>query len=283
MSMLRSYRSQLQRERDNAAKDQRKIADLSSQITRKRGEMSRTKVQSRQRSLSRDLDRLDNQRTKAQQSLASRQRKIASLEEKVAREEAREQTRAAAVDRKEARAQEQRERQVQRRLDENAAVLGDLESRVSGLEVAFLDDVRAAVAADPVRRAHDVFLSHAGPDSDVAQQLYDELIARGLDVWFDGAELKLGESLMRQIDRGIAQSRCGVILITETYLRGREWTEREAGALVTGRRRVIPILDGISYEDLAQYSPILSSLVGLSTERQGFDEIAEDIANALTG
>jgi hypothetical protein len=51
---------------------------------------------------------------------------------------------------------------------------------------------------------------------------------------------------MRQIDRGIAKSECGVILITEACLKGRAWTERVLGALVSSGRRVIPILDSVS-------------------------------------
>jgi hypothetical protein len=174
-------------------------------------------------------------------------------------------------------------RRVEGLLSATSSAVEDLASRVTGIEDALLDRVRHDVAADPVGREHDVFLSHASADNEVATQLYDELAARGLDTWFDGAELRIGESLMRQIDRGIARSRCGVLLITEAFLRGRFWTEREMTALVGGRRRVIPVRHGVAVEDLAAYSPILSDFVGLDMDLHGLDEIADQIASALTG
>jgi hypothetical protein len=128
------------------------------------------------------------------------------------------------------------------------------------------------------------FLSHTGDprDVEVADELYAELTARGLDVWYEGAELQLGESLMRQIDRGIARSKCGVILITAAFLKGRFWTEQELSALVRSRRRVIPILDGVSYDELAKYSPLLTDRVGLNTESYGRGEIADEIARTIS-
>lgn len=89
-----------------------------------------------------------------------------------------------------------------------------------------------------------------------------------------------GHSLLYLAERGAA-SRIGVILITEAFLKGRYWTEREMGALINSRRRVIPILDGVDHRVLAEYSPLLADLVGLSTETARFDEIAERIAVTL--
>jgi len=162
------------------------------------------------------------------------------------------------------------------------ATVRALETRVEELERAVLDQVREAVAADPVSRQFDVFLPHAGPDAATAQALYTELTARGHAVWFDGAELRLGESITRQIDLGIARSKVGVILITPALLEGRYWTEREMGAFMSSRHRIIPVLDGPTFDDLAAYSPLLSDLRGLSTEDVALDTIAELIAEALT-
>ncbi len=46
-------------------------------------------------------------------------------------------------------------------------------------------------------------------------------------------------------------------------------------------RRVIPILDSVSYEDLATYSPLLADRVGLNTESFGLSEIADQIAGTI--
>jgi hypothetical protein len=195
------------------------------------------------------------------------QRKIATLQAKIIREETDEQ--------------EQSRRNMDRTLKTTTAMLDNVRGRVATLEDTVLSRTRDAVARDPVSREHDVFLSYAGPDREVAMELYMEMAGRGLDVWFDGAELRLGESLTRQIDRGIARPRVGVILITEALLQGRHWTEREMGGLISSRRRVIPVLDGVSFEQLSAYSPLLADLTGLNTDIDGLDQIAEQIATTL--
>lgn len=281
MSSLSIYRSQLQRERDEAVKVQRSLADISDKIKRKRDEFGRAKTSSRQQTLQRELGRLMGQRVNAEKTLAARQRKINDLESKVLREQRLEDERTKRRQQEATREQERSRRSLESTLAATTFTIDDLRTRVVGLESALLERVRDAVATDPVSREHDVFLSHAGPDKEVAGELYKELTARGLDVWFDGAELRLGESLTRQIDRGIAHSRLGVILITSAFLTGRYWTEREMGALISSRRRVIPVLDGVTFDDLSRYSPLLSDLVGLTTERDGLDDIAEQIGATL--
>lgn len=207
--------------------DRQRVVAIDKKIIAKRGELGRAKSSSTQQRLARELERLDRDRVAAQEKVTKREKSINELESKVAREE----TKAAASATKEQNRQDaaraQQSRRVEGLLSATSSAVEDLTSRVSGIEDALLDRVRHEVAADPVGREHDVFLSHASADNEVATQLYDELTARGLDTWFDGAELRLGESLMRQIDRGIAGSRCGLLLITVAFLEGRFWTERE--------------------------------------------------------
>lgn len=262
--------------------DRQRVVAIDKKIIAKRGALGRAKSSSTQQRLARELERLDRDRVAAQEKVTKRVKSINELESKVAREE----TKAAASATKEQKRQDaaraQQSRRVEGLLSATSSAVEGLTSRVSGIEDALLDRVRDDVAADPVGREHDVFLSHASADNEVATQLYDELTARGLDTWFDGAELRLGESLMRQIDRGIAGSRCGVLLITVAFLDGRFWTEREMTALVGGRRRVIPVLHGVTFEDLSAYSPILSDFVGLDMDRFGLGDIADQIAGTLT-
>jgi hypothetical protein len=273
MSLLDMHRSQLQRERDGAAKDRKTIADASSKAVSKQKELSRTTSATRQRTLLSDVQRLDKTRADAEKSLAAREKKIADLTKKVSKGEDAERDKAS-------KDQARQQRDVERRLRSTSGAVTNLEGRVADIEDTLIAQVRKAVLDDPVAREHDVFLSHTSDtrDVEVSEELYAELTGRRLDVWYDGAELRLGESLMRQIDRGIAKSKCGVILITEAFLKGRVWTERELGALVSSGRRVIPILDGVSYEDLAKYSPLLADRVGLNTEAFGLGEIADRVA-----
>ncbi len=281
MSVLDQHRRDLQRQREKLAAASRAVADLGKKLSAKQSELGRAATPSRRRSLQGEIERLARDRGKAEEALAARQRDVARLEEKTAREQAREGAQTASTQRQLVREQERARASLERSVTAAAGQLGDLRARMTELESVVLARVRDAVAVDPVRRAHDVFLSHAGPDRQVAGELYNEFVARGLDVWFDGAELRLGESLTRQIDRGIANSRLGVVLVTEAFLQGRQWTERELGGLMSGRRRIIPVLEGISFDDLAGYSPLLADFTGLSTDTEGLGEIAEQVAATL--
>ncbi len=282
MSLLSLHRSQLERERRQAATEQGKIAGIAAKISRKQAELNRAKTSSQQGRLSRQLQALLEDRAQAERNLTAHQKRIGALSEKIVDEEAAERKKLA---RQQERAERERASSIEALEQEVAATsgaLGRLDNRLAEIEVVLMERVRQAIADDPVDREHDVFLSHAGPDTEVAEELYRELTARGLDVWFDGAKIRLGEPLTRQIDRGIASSRVAAILVTEEFVKGRYWTEREMGAFISSRRRVIPILNGVDREALAKYSPLMADLVGLSTETEGFAEIAERIAAALS-
>lgn len=263
MSLLNMHRRQLQREREDAADEQKKIATIAAKVGRKRGEVSRARTPSQVERINRQIKNLFDDNTAAEKRKAGHEARATDLQKKIAREEA----------------EEQKERD--RLLVDTSAEVGRLSDRIAAFEDALMERVREAVAEDPVQREHDVFLSHTGDDKDVARELYAELTARNLDVWFDEAELDLGKPTARQIDRGIARSKIGVVLVTEAFVKGRYWTEMEFSAFVSSRKRLIPVLDGVGRTDLSAYSPLLADLQGLDTDREGFDEIAVRIVETL--
>ncbi|MGH3887764.1 MAG: hypothetical protein ACRDSZ_14565 [Pseudonocardiaceae bacterium] len=61
---------------------------------------------------------------------------------------------------------------------------------------------------------------------------------------------------------------------------GRFWTERELGALLN-KPTLIPVLHGVTFEDVAEYSGILPDLAGFTTSRDTVADIAEKIAAAV--
>ena len=66
----------------------------------------------------------------------------------------------------------------------------------------------------------DVFISHASEDKEgFVRPLAKSLRQRGLRVWYDEFTLKVGDSLRRSIDRGLARSRYGVVVISPNFLR----------------------------------------------------------------
>lgn len=130
-------------------------------------------------------------------------------------------------------------------------------------------------------REYDAFLSYARIDgATVGEALRCELERLGATVWFDAVAIQPGKSQALQMDRGLRSARCGIALLTPAYLTGRFWTERELGALLH-KDTLIPVLHGVTFEDVAQYSGILPDLAGFDTSRDDIRIIAEKIAAAI--
>jgi hypothetical protein len=152
--------------------------------------------------------------------------------------------------------------------------------RYTQREEALVDRIQEAMPVD--QRDHDLFLSYARIDgSAVATELQSELHRLGLDVWFDAITITPGKSQSLQMDRGLARARAGVVILTPAYLTGRFWTERELGALLH-KETLIPVLHGVTFSDVAEYSGILPDLAGFTTELDSVPEIAAKIAGAVS-
>ncbi|MDH0892899.1 MULTISPECIES: toll/interleukin-1 receptor domain-containing protein [unclassified Pseudomonas] len=171
----------------------------------------------------------------------------------------------------------------------NAKVIAELNrslrSSTSALQYSdserrLADRVHQAVAFSDLRD-YDSFLSYARIDgSSVAGELRDCLEALGVAVWFDEVAIVPGRSQSLQMDSGLRKARTGIALLTPTYLTGRFWTERELGALFS-KPTLIPVLHGVTFEDVKKYSGILPDLAGFTTEHDSVPQIAEKIAAAV--
>ncbi len=248
MSLGDMHRRQLARARESAAKEQTAVAKCSSDIASKARELGRTKSDSRRTSLARQVEALEKKRAAAQTRLARYMTEASRLERRLADDDRRQARQLAAAARP---------------------------------TPPVVQQVAALVAADPVPREHDVYLCYASPDKDVARRIYEALEACGLDVWFDEARLVLGQSQSMQMDRGIARSRIGVVLVTPAFLGGRKWTERELGAMCGADKRVIPVAQGVNFDEIANYSPFLADLAGLSIDADSIAGVTQAVADAL--
>jgi hypothetical protein len=91
----------------------------------------------------------------------------------------------------------------------------------------------------------DAFISHASEDKDgLVRALAETLRALGATIWYDEFSLKLGDSLMSSIDKGLAQSRCGIVVLSR-HLISKRWPQRELQGLVarevSGHSTILPI------------------------------------------
>lgn len=131
----------------------------------------------------------------------------------------------------------------------------------------------------------DVFLCHAWDDrKGAAQELHDRLESCGVSVWFSEKDVLLGTTLLREIDKGLAKSRVGIVLVTPALLRrlaGEGIADKELSALLA-RDLLVPIVHGTTYEALREVSPLLGSRSGLSTAEEPMANVAAKLAELVT-
>ena len=148
-------------------------------------------------------------------------------------------------------------------------------------EIKTLTPLRNEVEKRATADLKDIFLCHAWEDrKTTAKNLTDLLVENGTSVWFSENEVLLGTNLLREIDKGLAASRVGIVLVTTSFLKriqGNGIADKELSALLS-RDQLIPVLDGVTFEELYDVSPLLASRSGLNTS----EETMEDIANKLS-
>jgi len=152
-------------------------------------------------------------------------------------------------------------------------------------EVVALTPARNSVETLATRpELRDVFLCHAWDDRQgSAKELHDLLELLGVSVWFSEKDVGLGVPLMRAIDKGLANSRIGIVLVTPALLRrlpAEGIADKELSALLA-LDRLIPIVHETTYEALRDVSPLLGSRSGLSTAEESMADVAAKLAELV--
>lgn len=134
--------------------------------------------------------------------------------------------------------------------------------------------------------AHDVFISHASEDKDsFVRSLAMALTEQGLSVWYDEFSLRIGDSLRQKIDRGLATSRVGLVVLSPAFIE-KGWTNYELDGIVTravsGEQILLPIWHNITKQQVVDFSPSLADKVARSTATHTVEEIAQEIAELIT-
>jgi hypothetical protein len=130
----------------------------------------------------------------------------------------------------------------------------------------------------------DVFVSHASEDKDdFARPLAQRLQASGLRVWFDAFTLTVGDSLRQSIDRGLARSRYGVVVISPDFLK-KQWPQIELDGMiareVAGVKVILPVWHKLGIDEVRASSPILAGRLAVSSET-GIEHVAQELLRAI--
>lgn len=117
---------------------------------------------------------------------------------------------------------------------------------------------------------HDVFICHASEDKeDFVRSLAEALRSNNVEVWYDEFTLNVGDSIREAIDRGLALSRFGIVVISPSFFEKR-WTKRELNGLVAremaeDRRLILPIWHNVDHADVLEFSPPLADIRAVSS------------------
>jgi hypothetical protein len=131
----------------------------------------------------------------------------------------------------------------------------------------------------------DVFISHASEDkASIVRPLAEVLRTHGLSVWLDDFELKIGDSLRRRIDAGLANSAFGIVVLSRNFF-AKDWPQYELDGLITrqvsGEQTLLPVWHEITKAEVMEHSPSLADKIARSTAQFTIDEIAKEIAEVV--
>lgn len=149
-----------------------------------------------------------------------------------------------------------------------------------GLYVRFI-----AIELAEVAFPYDIFVCHASEDKlSVAVPLSVELENQGFRVWLDRFVLTVGDSLRREIERGLAECSDGIVVLSKAFF-DKEWPQRELDALISlelgqRRKKIMPVRHEIEVSEIARKVPFFAGVLMLSTE-EGISVVAEGIRKAV--
>ena len=130
----------------------------------------------------------------------------------------------------------------------------------------------------------DIFVSYASEDRPSIVPLVRALEHIGLRVWWDQGEVTLGDRLSHQIDKGLARSRYGIVIISSSFI-GKHWPESELRSLLTrattsDQKVLLPIRLGIGHAAFAKAYPLLSDIVTEELDKD-IDRLLPNILRAI--
>ena len=135
-------------------------------------------------------------------------------------------------------------------------------------------------------KKYDLFLSHASSDKiTYVRGLHEALSRLGISIFYDEDSIEWGDKWKDKIIEGTASSEFAIIIISNSFF-GREWTERELHEFLerqndSEQKIILPLLFGVSQEQLNEKYPQLADIQCLDTTNHSFESIAILFAKEL--
>jgi hypothetical protein len=130
---------------------------------------------------------------------------------------------------------------------------------------------------------YDLFICHASEDKELVARPIAEALQDAASVWYDEFSLELGDSLRASIDKGLAESNFGLVILSPTFFT-KNWPQAELNGLfakeISGTKTILPIWHQMTKEQILQFSPILADRVAAKTEN-GLDSVVKQILDII--
>ena len=126
-------------------------------------------------------------------------------------------------------------------------------------------------------------MSHASEDKPFVRNLVDTLIRYGVDAWYDDYAIAPGDSIRGKINEGLLTSDYGIVVLSHDFFR-KKWPKQELAALATvlASGKIMPVLHGISPEEVAAWDPLLADVKALPA-RGDVRNVVAPIAKKVLG
>jgi TIR domain len=271
--------SETQRQIESVQRDierlQRQIADISKQEAAKTDTIGKLSQRLAKEKMSGSL------RASKQSELRSAQQDVARLQAKRA-----DATRAAAQ--KTADLHRHQQKLYRQQTQEQSTALARLKRNYEQYQADQRVLLASTITSDStsVETRFDAFISHAREDKDdLVRPLAEQLRSAGFKIWYDEFQLKVGDSLRRSIDRGLASSRFGIVVLSPAFF-AKNWPQYELDGLVAreqvGDKVILPLWHKVSKNEVLSYSPSLVDKLALSTATFTIEELVQELATVLT-
>ena len=132
---------------------------------------------------------------------------------------------------------------------------------------------------------YDVFIGHASEDKEpVVRRLARLLEMASIDVWLDEHVLRAGSTLTREIDKGLARSRFGIVVLSPAFF-SKNWPQDELAGMRArresgGMHAIIPVWYNITKAEVAEYSPVVADWLSLQWSN-GAGNVAREICRTI--
>lgn len=197
--------------------------------------------------------------------------KLLKLKQDLAKEEEKERKKLLSLEKQQQREQVAFQKKLQ----------SEMQRTVKTQDVALAEPINQSL----LTAEYDLFISHASEDKEeFVRPLAETLENLGVKVWYDEFTLKVGDSLRKNIDHGLMNSRFGTVILSLSFC-SKNWTQYELDSMVAremdGHKMILPIWHKVTKNEVMKFSPALADKVALNTSMNTIEEIADKLAEVI--